>query len=435
MDAPVEDADERPRLRPLSLTEDGGQIVVGDPETGRFVAMPPVGGVVIRAFQAGATMAEAARAAEQYAGEPVDVPAFVATLGRLGFLDDPDRPAEVPRASALQLSGWLSGPSRALVRPLFGRVAWILYGTAFVLAIAVLVAVPEVRPSAADAFVLGETGPGLLLFLVLTRLTTALHECWHWLAAVSAGVPARFGVDWRLYFVVFETDLSQLWRLPRRQRYGPLLAGLAFDSVLLAVLLGIRVATLSGALSPPPTVMALVEMLILAKSVTMLWQFMLFLRTDVYAVLAMATGCRNLWRVKTLLLRRAFGRLTPEQAVELAAANPRDVRVGRWFRWVWLAGLGVAGFWLWWFYLPFLSRVVTAAIEQAAAGPLTGAFWSAVLCLAVLLWAQAALITRALLRIIRGLRRPVTPGGRPGGAAHGTAGTAGSTTGDGSAGG
>ncbi|TMR07911.1 hypothetical protein ETD86_50030 [Nonomuraea turkmeniaca] len=399
MNAPAEEAGEPLRLRPLTLTEDGGQVVVGDPATGRFVAMPPVGGVVIRAFQSGATVTEAARAAERYAGESVDVPAFVATLGRLGFLDDPARPVPPPRTGALQLSGWLSGPPQALVRPLFGRVAWILYGTAFVLAVVLLAAFPEVRPSAADAFVLGGAGPELLLFLVLTRVMTALHECWHWLAAVAAGVPARFGVDWRLYFVVFETDLSQLWRLPRRQRYGPLLAGLAFDSVLLAALLGIRLAALAGALSLPATAVALVEMLALAKSVTMLWQFMLFLRTDLYAVLATATGCRNLWRVKTLLLRRALGRLTPAQAAELATANPRDVQVGRWFRWVWLAGLGVGGFWLWWFYLPFMTRTVTGGIEQAAGGPLTAAFWFAILCLVILLWAQIALAVRTLLRI------------------------------------
>ncbi|MBF8185059.1 hypothetical protein ITP53_04760 [Nonomuraea sp. K274] len=404
MSAPVGSLDERPRLRSLTLTEDGGQVVVGDPETGRFVAMPPVGGVVIRAFLRGATVAEAAVAAERFAGEPVDVPAFVTTLGRLGFLDDPARPAEVRQSSALQLSGWLRGPSRALVRPLFGRVAWLGYAAAFVLAVALLVALPEIRPSAADAFALGEAGWGLLLFLVLTRVMTALHECWHWLAAVAAGVPARFGVDWRLYFVVFETDLSQLWRLPRRQRYGPLLAGIALDSLILAALLGIRLAVLSGALTLPGTALALVEMLILAKSVTMLWQFMLFLRTDLYAVLAMVTGCRNLWRVKTLLLRRAFGRLTADQAKELAAANPRDVQVGRWFRWVWLAGLGVAAFWLWWFYLPFMTRTVTGALDQAAAGPLTASFWPAVLCLAIVLWAQLALLTRTLLAASTKLR-------------------------------
>ncbi len=34
------------RLRELSVVDDGDQVVIGDPQSGRFVAVPPVGGVV-----------------------------------------------------------------------------------------------------------------------------------------------------------------------------------------------------------------------------------------------------------------------------------------------------------------------------------------------------------------------------------------------------
>lgn len=48
--------------------------------------------------------------------------------------------------------------------------------------------------------------------------------------------------DRRLSFLVFETDLSQLLSVPRRQCHGPQLAGLALDMVMLAVLLAVELA-------------------------------------------------------------------------------------------------------------------------------------------------------------------------------------------------
>ncbi|MFD9939742.1 hypothetical protein ACFWX0_02975, partial [Nonomuraea sp. NPDC059022] len=58
------------RLRPLSLVEEGEEVLVGDPESGTFITIPAVGGVVISALQRGATTEEAAREAEALAGAP-----------------------------------------------------------------------------------------------------------------------------------------------------------------------------------------------------------------------------------------------------------------------------------------------------------------------------------------------------------------------------
>ena len=198
----------------------------------------------------------------------------------------------------------------------------------------------------------GDAGLATLLLVVLATLGAFVHESWHWLAARARDLPVRFGIDHRLYFVVFETDLSRLWALPRRERFGPLLAGLAIDSVVLAGLLGAQYAVHLDIVALPAAAVRLCAALAYVYVANMVWQCMIFLRTDLYAVLVMATGCRNLWRIKSLLLRRALGRLTDEQAAELARASDRDVRVGRWFRWVWVIGVVMAAGWFVVFVLP-----------------------------------------------------------------------------------
>lgn len=379
------------RLRPLSLVDEGDDVLLGDPATGTFIAIPPVGGVVITALQAGTSVEEAARQAEEYAGEPVDVPAFVEALRELGFVDDGER-APAPTAP-IQGRRWLFGVRREWVAPLFGRVAWTVYGLAAVFNVGVLILVPGLRPDPGRDVFFADVGLSAVLLYPMFLAVAALHECWHWLAARALGIPARFGVDRRMVFVVFETDLSQLWSVPRRLRYGPLLAGLAVDSLLLAITFALRLT------SEPPVLAALTYVLIFQIA----WQCMIFLRTDLYGVLITWMGCKDLWRVQTLLRRQALGRLglplggpfgglSPAQTTELAAADPRDLRAGRWFSRLWLAGVLVVTAWIGLFVLPVLTGLTQWAAAGLAAGPGAGRFWYALGCLAIVLapWVVAA---------------------------------------------
>jgi len=388
-------------LRPLSVVDEGDDVLVGDPETGTFVSLPPVGGVVIRALQRGATVEEAGRDAAALAGMPVDMEAFVAALHDLGFVatgeevagtDDTPTPQ---RTAAIQGRRWLRGPRPELVRPLFGRVAWCVYAALALFDVGCLLLRPELRPDHRDAFALDDIGLSALLLIPCATVIMALHEGWHWLAARNAGVAARFGIDRRMVFLVFETDLSQLWSVPRRRRYGPVLAGLAIDSAVLSLLLGARLAAEEGLWSPPRLMLRLLGAWAFIQIASMLWQLMVFLRTDLYALLVFASGCRNLWRVKSLLLSQALGRLTPDQADELTAASPRDISLGRWFRWVWLGGFGLIAAWALVFWLPVQLRILEWTWDGLAQGPTTGDFWSTAACSSILLWGPLLVLVLA----------------------------------------
>lgn len=355
---------ERVRLRKLSVVAEGDDVLIGEPESGKFVAVPPVGGLVVTALLEGRTVAEAQAAAEAAAGEPVDVASFVDTLGQLGFLDDGSTATAAPSAP-VQQRDWLAGFRQERVRPLFGRVAWLLYAMAAGFCVLVFALRPDLWPASTDALVLPDAGLSVLIMIPLSYLMAGVHELWHWLAACAAGIRTRFGIDRRWYFLVFETDLSQLWSLPRRSRYGPQLAGLAVDMVMLAVLLAIELLWPGQRLAAG---------LVFAVVATTLWQCMIFLRTDLYGVLVTATGCRDLWRAKTLLLRKAFGRLTADETAELAKASARDVEVGRWFRWVWLAGCVVALGYFVLFYVPLLVSVLHWTVTGLTGG-VHGRFW------------------------------------------------------------
>jgi len=404
---------DQPRLRALSVVDDGDRVVIGDPESGRFVAVPPVGGVVVRVLQGGASLAEAAAEAERFAGQAVDVTAFIGRLGRLGFLASDGELPLPPRTAAIQQRRWLGGPAPQQVAWLFSRAAWVVYGGLFTFDIAVMAAMPQLMPHPRAVYLLlpAGAGPSLVLLFPFATALAAVHEAGHWLAARAAGLAARFGIDHRMFFLVFETDLSQLWALPRRHRFGPLLAGLAADSCALAAMLAIGLGAAERWWTPAALAVRLAAALAFTLMAAMAWQCLLFLRTDLYAVLAAATGCYNLWRVKTLVLRRNLHMLTPAQAAELGTASPRDQAVAAWFSWLWLAGFLTAIAWFAWFYLPVLTHLVTWAAVSLASGPATGTFWISLACTTILTWRYGTPAILALRTARRALhRRGTQPG-------------------------
>lgn len=372
-------------LKELTVVpEEDGEHLVGDPQTGVYVALPAIGVTVIEQLRSGATLGVAGRVASVDAGEEVDAVDFGQTLMELGFVAEVDgKPVSQPPDTPTRR--WIAGVRPELARPLFGPLAWLCYGVLFVSSTALMVASPAYRPDWDDLFFLSSPVLSLGVLAIWAMISAAGHEIAHWLAARAEGVPARFSIGRRLYFLVFETDLSQLWGLPRHRRFAPLLAGLAYDTVILSGLLAVQLMSADGFVDRVAAAFVVVEVS------GILFQTLVFLRTDLYAVLVMLFGCRDLWRVNSLELRRMFGRLNEPQAAELANAHPRDRRVAVWFRWLSIAGFIAAAGYFVAFFLPALWTLFGWIIESLSAAPNTGRFWQSVI------FAALALVPLALL--------------------------------------
>lgn len=402
MDPPTLTERSRLRLRQLSVVADSdGEFLVGDPQSGTYVALPAIGVTVIERLRAGATLGEARQVASAEAGEDVDAIDFGHTLVGLGFVAEVDG-TPITVAPDAQPRRWIAAVPPEVARKLFTPFAWACYVALF-FGCAVLLAVrPDYLPRPEDLYFLSSPVNSLGVLAVWAMLSTAGHEAAHWLAARAQGVPARFSIGRRLYFLVFETDLSHLWGLPRRRRFGALLAGLAYDTVVLSALLAVTL------ISPSGTVDRAAAALIAVEISGILFQCLVFLRTDLYMVLVMMFGCRDLRRVNSLELRRMFARLSQEQAVELAAAHPTDLRVARWFRWLSLTGLAAAIGYFAAFVVPALWALVGwIAASFSDSDPTDGRFWQSV-AFAVLALLPIALFVAVTIRdqLVRTRRDP-----------------------------
>jgi hypothetical protein len=373
----------------LVLAPDGAEYVLGRPDLGLYVAVPEPAAVLIRALQGGATLAEATERASESAGSEVDSADFLAGLAEIGLLAEPG-PADGTAAVGGRQIRWIAGVKPTTAARFFGRTAWFCYGAAAVFVLAALVARPDLRPSFEDIWFLGDPALSMLSLAPISVLLAAAHEAWHWLAGRALGVPAVFRVSRRGIWLVFETDLTQVVTLPRRQRYSPFLAGMAWDTSLLAGALALRLLYRADLLGLPPTLDRLLGVVVLTQVVTLTWQgAAIFLRTDGYAVLANALRCHNLYRASWLTTKDRFWRLTPAETAELAEVSEHDRRVARWFGLGYALGLAATGWLTLNVGLPFLLGMTLWLVNNLGhPAPGSLAFWES-LAVLVLLLAQS----------------------------------------------
>jgi hypothetical protein len=272
-----------------------------------------------------------------------------------------------------------------VARRLFGPVGWSWYGLATAFAGLVLVARPDLRPSSEHWWWLPDPVLSMLLLLPLGLLLTACHEAWHWLAGCAVGVPAVFRVSYRGIFLVFETDLTQLVSTPRHRRYGPFLAGMAFDVTVLAAALVFRLANRVDLLAVPGWVDRLLAAVVLMELIAIIWQWAaLAMRSDGYAVVANALRCHDLYRVTWLTTKDQLWGLTDAEVCELAGGSDHDRRVGRWFGLLFLAGILVMAWLMLRFAVPFVVATLTFVGHNLVRPSLTSvAFWESAAVVAV----------------------------------------------------
>jgi putative peptide zinc metalloprotease protein len=352
---------EAARYADLTLVPDGDGFVIGSPHAADFLAVPQIGGLVVQWLQQGHDVDECAVLAERHAGESVDVAGFLDRLAAEGLLTaggpsgSPDPAAAAPRL----------GPPRGqrLGRILYGRAGLAVQLALAAAGLIVMIAQAGLRPHYTDAIVTDVPLASLLIAAGMGVAGGLLHEVAHVLAAAAKGVRSSISIGRRLYTIVYQTDLTRLWSLPRRDRLLPLSAGMLLD----AALAGLSLVLLAGPwLAGHPLLVDLARAVVLLKLSGILFQAEVFMRTDLYAVLATISGCHNLWATKAAVARRLIRRAGPADLAHLEAVSRREVRWATGYLALYVPGVAWATWYLVTFALPTVWVLLGMSIEDVA---------------------------------------------------------------------
>lgn len=365
---------------PFTYHLDTDEAIIANATTSSYLAIPEPALGLLSDLAAGRTVAEAEDAYRRKYGETPDVWDFLDLLASEGFVSlDSDSPP-TPSESAAQSSGapaprryHFENISEEWARRAFGWPVLAVCGLLVGMAVAAVVDDPGLLPSpTAMVFPDHLTVLGLAVFGFILA-TIFLHELAHLVAARAAGASARLTVSNRLWYLVAETDLTGVWLAPRRRRYLAFLAGPLLDAASAALLI-LALWTDHRWHWLPLYALLLGRAFLFTYLVRLLWQGFLFVRTDLYFVLATFFGCKNLMDDTQDWLRNQLARVwSGLRAVDQSRIPRSELRVIRVYAAVWIVGRGLALGTLVLITLPILWGYALRLIELIASQDATAA--------------------------------------------------------------
>lgn len=373
------------RLHPLHIGEsEDGVCEVGRVDTGDFVELPAEGVDLIRWLGEGLPLGEVRRRfADRYGTEP-DLADFLDGIASCGFVRVDDTTDE-GGASDGPATG--AGPPPAVDVDRRGiavlanlsprRVAWLLappmrllYVGGWLTVPVLLVLVPALRPAPADAFLLDGVLANALVVAAVAWVLVLLHELAHAATVRALNVTGRLSISRRLWFLVAQTEMSAVRSVPRRRRYAPYLAGLTWDLLLMSACLVLQLAGLNE---------RLLRGVVYTLTLSVVYQFLVFMRTDIYYVLGNwlrlgdLMGDTRHWLVNQV--RRLIGR---DPTHDLGGVPARELRIIRWYAPFYLLGSLAVTAALLALTMPAMARMVGLAVDGLDS-PADGlAFWNGV---------------------------------------------------------
>jgi putative peptide zinc metalloprotease protein len=405
IELPVHD-DSVVQFQPLTFLppeDDDGEWIVGHEASDTAITLPAPGVVVIQQLQTGATVAQARSMAIDRYHEDIDVADLVKSLTDLGFVAAVD----TWRISELAPIGqrWLRFIPPKAVTWLYSPPLLLLYLALALIGPVLLLADAGIRPQAHDLLWSSSYAVDMVTLLLLTPALLLKHELGHLLAGRGKGLSAELTFGHRFIYLVVVSRVAAVWKLRRRDRLVIYSAGMLNDLVFAGIGSLVLVAAQRRLLPLSPAISGLIALLVISEYVGVAWEFQIFLKTDVYHIMADLTGRHDLPEQARALLTRFLHRfLTLLHLRSDFRSDGEDVHErADWLTvsYTLLAVIGIGGTLIWFiiYLIPATILAITGETAQLVAGLRAGyllaaldgavAILSQMIFVALLLWSWA----------------------------------------------
>ncbi len=289
-------------LYPLKIRKDSKNFIVEDIHSGDFFEMPAVCIDAINMINEGLPLYHIEEVLQRnYPNEQVEIVSFVEDLLELGLVRSIDGEAISRRTMSDKQNGGLGWISPKVGRTFFNRYSSFLYFLIILSIILLFVFKPGLFPAYEDIFLFDLMISNLVVFLALSFFLVVVHEFGHVLAVRAEGLPTKIELGHRLFFIVLETDMSRVWSLKPEKRYRLYLAGMYFDAVVLFLGLMVQILFVEHYY-----VVGIAKMVVFSTFIRVIYQFCVYMKTDMYYVLENWSGCYNLMESGQKLLKQWF---------------------------------------------------------------------------------------------------------------------------------
>lgn len=366
------------KLHAYSFRLEGEEYVVRCPEYSIYLSIPQIGVDALALLQQGMAVSEVMSRLQGDDEQPPDIIDFVQMMLESGLVSEIDGYAigvTVSKEHAPLGFDIAHQIQEKHVRWLFSIPALVVFVMIGLATLFLLWRHPEQIPQPMNMMNTMMLSPWLtinVLMMVGTSFTlTMIHECGHIFAARAFGAKARLGFGNRLYYLVSQSHIENIWQLSRFQRVIVYLAGMMtnvvvfFFTLVLALWQGPRL---------PMMVSSWLDMIMFLVWFTIGWEFLLYMKTDAYYILADIFQARNLMDDAKAYLGYLLAKLFPGRFLvrDLSNIPPRERFFVKLYAFLYVLGMGYACYLLVTAIIPFVGGIFVQSLQTLFMGSRVG---------------------------------------------------------------
>ncbi|MCR8997728.1 PqqD family protein [Brevibacillus laterosporus] len=354
------------RMHPLQKRQvNEEETIIGRPDKSEYIMLPTFAVEIIEMLDQGQSITQVAEEMEKRFGEPVDVRDFALDLiNEYQFVYTVDGVVVNEKEIRVDHLPWIS---ERVGKVLFNKCTFSFSIACFLSAVTLLFVHHEYFPVFTDIFSSASLTASLLLAVVVNYLFLFIHETAHLTAVRSLGVGSRIGFSHRLFFPVAETNMSDIVLVEPNKRYTAYLAGMAGDALFFSMGVWLLYANDVGVILLSDFLLSFIKLMNLNFLMALGFQFMFFMRTDIYYVFTTFFGCNNLFDNTQLFLRKFYRKWTPDEQETWDSVDMREKKVIRWYSIFFLLGFCFALYFFFNFFLlqsiEIIRRITTDFLQ------------------------------------------------------------------------
>ncbi|MGD2247941.1 MAG: hypothetical protein PVF58_06010 [Candidatus Methanofastidiosia archaeon] len=347
--------------------EEDELILVGRQDIGSYVSLPAGAVEVIDLLDSGHTVGKVKEILEKKYGEEVEIEDFIEDMIDNEMVKSVDS-FEIATTSQVQkdLFSWIK-PQH--VSWLFSAPAWALYIGSAAACLVLFAVFPEYIPLPRDFFWHPWYSVAVGLMFFLGWMLVAFHELAHLFAAKTVGTEGYFSLSNRLIFIVAQTNLGNIWTIPRKDRYTVYFAGMAWDSVMVFICLLVLLFKDQNMWNIPDLWYNFLKAIIFIKVWGIIWQFRFNMQTDIYYTVANYFKCRNLLGDAQANIKNFFSKFIKRiEKTDFSDTPELEMRAIKWYTPLYIIGALVTLATYFFRNLPLLILQIRRALNGIVTG-------------------------------------------------------------------
>ncbi|EKN66107.1 hypothetical protein BABA_16892 [Neobacillus bataviensis LMG 21833] len=362
--------DSRLLLVPINFRKDKKNYIIEDAASGEFYEMPGICIEAINLMIQGEHLGEIERKLKMtYPNEEVDLLDFAQQLLELQLIEEIDGVKVARQVYQKEPLGFLS-ISPKIGKFFFNKFSYPIYLILFIVNLILFIVNPSLFPHYEDIFVFDIMVLNVVVWLTLAFILVLIHEFGHTLAMRAYNLPTKLEIGHRLFFVVFETNMSSIWKLASKDRNVLFLAGLCFDMVALFIAL-ICQLIFSNSLTLGLSTLAIFDIFM-----RIVFQCFVYMKTDLYFVFENITGCYNLMENANKTIRKWLPILKFNSKDEVEFESERKTIFL--YSIFCIVGVGLTLFLYGKYYIPEMIHAAKILLPGYLQSPTSLVFWDAV---------------------------------------------------------